>query len=244
MTTPGGAETGTAVLAGAAITTALFHTLIPDHWLPFVLIGLARGWSGGRAALWSGLSALIHVAFSLLLGLAGVAVGQGTAHLAGEAFDRISGLLLVAFGSIYAFYAHLKGGHFHIGGERVHRVAGGTGHDHAHEHACPQDAEIADAALITPPSGKSPFYLAAIVGLNPCVLVLPLLVKAPQYGATAILMTSLAYGLATLGMMAGLVWLAVHGGRRLEMPLLHRHGEMISGLGIALVGAVFLFLEA
>jgi hypothetical protein len=244
VNSPGGAGVGPAVLVGAAISTALVHTLIPDHWLPFVLIGLARRWSGAKAAFWSGLSALIHISFSLALGLAGVAVGQGTAHAVGEGFERISGLLLVAFGIAYAFYAHTKGGHFHIGGERVHRLAGSAGHDHPHEHECPQDAEVADEALIRPaPSGKSPVYLAAIIGLNPCVLVLPLLVKSPQYGARAIFLTSIAYAVSTLLMMVGLVWFAVHSGRRLEMPLLHRHGEMISGLGIALVGAVFLFLE-
>lgn len=243
MTEPGGAGVGGAVLAGAALSTALVHTLIPDHWLPFVLIGLARGWSAARAAFWGGLSALIHVLFSLALGLAGVAVGQGTARLIGEGFEKISGLLLVAFGLLYAFYAHVKGGHFHIGGERVHRMTGGAGSDHAHEHECPTDAEIADAALIRNPSGRSPVFLAAIIGLNPCVLVLPLLVKAPQYGRAAVTLTSLAYGLSTLAMMVGLVWVAVGTGRRLEMRLLHRHGEMISGLGIALVGAVFLFLE-
>ena len=31
------------VLVSTAALTALLHTLIPDHWLPFLLIGRARG---------------------------------------------------------------------------------------------------------------------------------------------------------------------------------------------------------
>ena len=37
--------------------------------LPFVLIGRSRGWATGRVLAISGLSALIHVVLSLLLGL-------------------------------------------------------------------------------------------------------------------------------------------------------------------------------
>ena len=58
------------MLLTTAGATALFHTLIPDHWLPFVLVGKARGWSVGTTALVSGFSALIHVALSVVLGLA------------------------------------------------------------------------------------------------------------------------------------------------------------------------------
>ena len=29
-------------MAGTAVATSVLHTLIPDHWLPFVLIGRAR----------------------------------------------------------------------------------------------------------------------------------------------------------------------------------------------------------
>jgi len=33
------------LLLATAAATAAFHTLIPDHWLPFVLVGRARRWS-------------------------------------------------------------------------------------------------------------------------------------------------------------------------------------------------------
>ena len=45
-------------LVTVAVATALFHTLIPDHWLPFVLIGNARRWRVGTTIVISGTSAL------------------------------------------------------------------------------------------------------------------------------------------------------------------------------------------
>ena len=44
-----------AALTGAAVATGVLHTLIPGHWLPFVMIGRARGWSAGRTVpAWRG----------------------------------------------------------------------------------------------------------------------------------------------------------------------------------------------
>ncbi len=271
-------------LLGATVTTAVFHTLIPDHWLPVVLIGIARGWSGVKAAAWSGLSALIHTGFSLCLGLAGLAVGEGTAMLAGRALEEVSGWLLVVFGLGYAWYARRKGGHFHIGGQRAHRrsVHGekaarekstcdghsreGHDHDEGRDAACSRvssgESSVAERSsgaavsteeerrrgmeedLIHPePRGRGPLYLAVIIGLNPCVLVVPLLLKSVEYGRMAVVMTAVSYSLVVILLMVGLTLFGVAGGTKFQMPLLRRHGEVASGLLIALVGVVFMFLE-
>ena len=52
-------ELKSSLLVGTAISTAVLHTLIPDHWLPFVLIGRARNWSLRHTAILSSLSTLI-----------------------------------------------------------------------------------------------------------------------------------------------------------------------------------------
>jgi ABC-type nickel/cobalt efflux system permease component RcnA len=232
-------------LLGATVSTAVFHTLIPDHWLPFVLIGLARGWSGAKAAVWSGLSAVIHVGFSLCLGVGGLAVGQGTAMLAGRALEEVSGWLLIAFGLGYAWYARRKGGHFHIGGERVHRrSAHGTGDAHdEHDHAAAESGGVDEDLIQSEPRGRGPLYLAVIIGLNPCVLVVPLLLKSVEYGRMAVVVTAVSYSVSVIVLMVGLTLFGVAGGKRLEMPFLRRHGEVASGLLIAMVGVVFMFLE-
>lgn len=236
--------TTTWVLLGTAVATAGFHTLIPDHWLPFVLAGRARGWSLRRTAAVSGGSALLHVGLSLALGVAAVGVGVGSARALGEELERVSSILLVAFGVAYAAWAWKKGGHFHPGGSLLHRhgepeACGGAegpgGHEHLHYHP--------DTALIRGTSGRGDRYLALIVGLNPCVLIFPILVATAEHGALAVAGVSLAYGATTVGLMVTLSVAGVAGARSIPIPGAARHMEALSGLLIAAVGAAFWLLE-
>ena len=121
-----------------AATTAAIHTLIPDHWLPFVLVGRARGWSAQTTAMVSGFSAVVHTLLSIGLGLCALRLGVTAASVLGERLERGSGLLLIAFGAVYALWAWRKRGHFHPGaicstrrpeqGMRRQRRLGGSEH--------------------------------------------------------------------------------------------------------------------
>ena len=232
------------LLPVTAAATALFHTLIPDHWLPFVLIGRARGWSGKTTALVSGFSALIHTLLSIALGLTALRLGQLGARLIGERLERGSGLLLVVFGAAYALWAWRKGGHFHPGGallhgrneeERCDGHEGSAGSTHLHYHA--------DDAWIRSDVGKGAIPLALIVGLNPCVLLLPIMMATAEQGAGAIALVTLAYSVTTIALMVGLSVAGVAGTRRLPVPAVARHMETASGILIALCGAVFLLID-
>jgi ABC-type nickel/cobalt efflux system permease component RcnA len=235
----------TTLLLGTAVATALFHTLIPDHWLPFVLIGRVRGWGARTAALVSGFSAMIHAVLSVAIGLAAVGIGVETARVAGETLEHASALLLVTFGIVYAAWAWRKGGHFHPGGHLVHQDGGescdgaeGAAHpEHLHYHA--------DAALMKGPGRRSAVYLAVIVGLNPCVLILPIMLAALKEGATAVAAVTVAYSVTTIGLMVVLSTAGVMVAHRFfEPPGLARYMETISGLLIALTGVLFWLLES
>jgi ABC-type nickel/cobalt efflux system permease component RcnA len=231
------------LLPVTAAATALFHTLIPDHWLPFVLIGRARGWSGRTTALVSGFSALVHTLLSIALGLMALRLGQLGARIIGERLERGSGLLLVVFGAAYALWAWRKGGHFHPGGALLHGRnegrcdghEGSAGSDHLHYHA--------DDAWIRSDVGKGAIPLALIVGLNPCVLLLPIMMATAEQGAGAIALVTLAYSVTTIALMVGLSVAGVAGTRRLPVPAVARHMETASGILIALCGAVFLLID-
>jgi hypothetical protein len=224
-------------LATAALT-ALVHTLIPDHWLPFVLVGRSRGWTPRTVATVSGLSALIHTLLSVLLGLSTALVGLGAARALGETLESVGAGLLVAFGLVYAAWAWRKGGHFHPGGERLHAggsgalaCAGGEGaHErHLHYHA---DREWIEAR----PPGLGAVGLAVIVGVNPCVLILPLLLAAIGRGPGMVALVTLAYAVPTVVLMVGLSVLGVRTRRQVPLAGLARYVEPASGLLVALVG--------
>jgi ABC-type nickel/cobalt efflux system permease component RcnA len=232
------------LLTGTAIATAAFHTLIPDHWLPFVLIGRARRWSLRTTAAVSGGSALLHTCLSVVLGLIAIRIGREATAAAGATLERVSGALLVVFGLAYAGWAWKKGGHFHPGGAMLHREEEGPdcdGHEgdahsgHLHYHA--------DRQLIEGAGGRGALYLALIVGLNPCVLVLPIILAAAQRGAKVIALVATAYSATTIALMVGLSMAGVAGARRFEPPGAARYMEALSGLLIAAVGVVFWLLE-
>ena len=227
-----------------AAATAAFHTLIPDHWLPFVLVGRARGWSARTTAAVSGLSAVVHTLLSIALGLLALRLGQEAASAIGERLERGSGLLLIGFGTAYALWAWRKGAHFHPGGALLHAQdehyrcdghEGSVGSEHLHYHA--------DGAWIRTDAGKGAIPLALIVGLNPCVLVLPIMVATADAGAGAVALVTLAYSVTTIALMVGLSVAGVVGTRRLFVPAVARHMETASGILIALSGVVFLLIE-
>lgn len=227
-----------------AATTAAIHTLIPDHWLPFVLVGRARGWSARTTAMVSGFSAVVHTLLSIGLGLCALRLGVTAASVLGERLERGSGLLLIAFGAVYALWAWRKRGHFHPGGNLLHAAAeaghcdgseGSAGSEHLHYHA--------DEAWIRAETGKGALALALIVGLNPCVLLLPIMVATAAEGPKAIVLVTLAYSATTVALMVGLSVAGVAGARHLKVPAAARHMETASGILIALSGVVFLLIE-
>lgn len=231
-------------LVATAVGTALFHTLIPDHWLPFVLIGRSRGWTVGRTALISGFSAIVHTVLSFLLGAAAVLIGQASAETLGHALEHASHLLLIVFGVVYAIWSWRKGGHFHPGGVHAHGAEpdrgchgdeGDTDPEHLHYHA--------DVNLIRGHTGPQGWWLAFIIGANPCLLLMPLIVKTAPQGAGPVFLVTLAYAVPTILLMVGLSALGVSGIMKIRPPGAARHMEAASGLLVAILGIVLWIWE-
>lgn len=233
----------TFALVTTAAGTALLHTLIPDHWLPFVLVGRARGWSTTVVAMASGLAAVVHALLSILLGVVALWIGFATMDAVGKTLEHVGAVLLILFGLGYAFWAWRKGGHFHPGGALLHRGSGscsgseGPGHpEHLHYHA--------DGELIGGGEGWGALGLALVVGINPCVLLLPLMVASIPRGVGSVALVAAAYTLPAVLLMVGLSVLGVRVGWRVRLPGVARHAESLSGLLIALMGVIFWFVHS
>ena len=74
------------------ILTAVVHTLIPDHWLPFVLVARAEGWNLRRTAMLTAASALLHVTVSILLAMTVVLAGRGAEMAVTGLSERLAAL--------------------------------------------------------------------------------------------------------------------------------------------------------
>jgi len=86
-------------LAAGVVSVSLLHSLVPHHWLPFVVVGRNRKWTARKTLTLLSLGALAHIVSTIGVGLlVGYLGRQIDQHF--EAFHGIvPGLILIAFGS-------------------------------------------------------------------------------------------------------------------------------------------------
>jgi len=208
-----------AALALAALTVGPLHTLAPDHWVPFAAVARARGWSAARTARVTLLCGFGHVTVSVLFGLLGFFFGMELIKRVGQRMETVAGLLLIAFGLIYAIWG-------------LRRVAGGHIHGHAHTHY----------DHVHEPEKATVLGLFLLFSADPCVAVVPLLFAAAPLGAMRTTGIVVLYELATLATMVALVPPARAGARLLRTPWLDRYGDAVAGGSIAMVGVVVMLM--
>ena len=95
------------VLAGTAAGIGFIHTILgPDHYVPFIVMSKARGWSARKTAIVTSLCGFGHVASSILLGIVGLFLGIMVFKLESiESFrGDLAGWLLVTFGFVYLLW--------------------------------------------------------------------------------------------------------------------------------------------
>lgn len=116
----------------------VFHTVVPDHWVPITLLARQRGWSKGETARAALLAGTGHATTTLIIGLVVWAAGVAFATRFGDWVDTAASIALIAFGGWIGISAwrELHGGHGHghshgglFGGHHHHRENGD--HDHA-----------------------------------------------------------------------------------------------------------------
>ena len=224
-------EAGLALVLTTVIT-AMVHTLIPDHWLPFVLVSRAEGWSVRRTIALTTVSGLLHVTLSIALGLVVPLVGLGAGAalpVLGERLQAASASLLIVFGVVYMSWFLMKGGHVHSFG--------------VHPHHNPQDPQEPPRGAVALLKGLSGYTLTFIVGFNPCILVIPCIYGAAQMSTATLVAVAAAFAVSTVGSMVAVTLLGLRSTEHLTSPFLTRYGEALSGGLIALTGLVILIVE-
>ncbi|MCS6946984.1 MAG: hypothetical protein NZM12_05150, partial [Steroidobacteraceae bacterium] len=128
--------TDTFALTLTAATIAVAHTAAgPDHYIPFVALGEARGWSLRRTLWTTAACGLGHTGASLLLALAAAAGGWSLSRISDlqEWRGDTAAWLLLALGVAYAAWGwtrrHRRAVHTHL-----HAHSGGIWHTHEHDH--------------------------------------------------------------------------------------------------------------
>jgi hypothetical protein len=231
----------------AAIGVAFVHTALgPDHYLPFVMLGRARGWSLQRTLWITAACGVGHVLSSLLLGGIGIAAGMALGAL--ESVESRRGALaawaLFGVGIAYGLYGlrralrQRRGLALHDHDGELHLHGGGAvSHSHApfgpHRHPASH-------------GGTTTFWaLFVVFVLGPCEPLIPLfLVPASQQRWGAAIATGVVFAVVTIATMLAITAMGMVSAQRLPPQLLDRWTHALAGAVIAGSAAAVLFLGA
>jgi nickel/cobalt exporter len=200
------------VVAGFAV--AFLHAAMPTHWLPFVLVGRAQGWSSGRTLGVTAAAGLGHSLFTAMIGLALTGAGMLIGDRLGALFPRLVAGGLVGLGLYYLVRYALRPPHLSQVAPRRY---------------------VSDAAAIG--------GLIALLTFTPSEAVLPVYLANLEHGLGGFAMLATALSVATMFGMVVFTALFLAGAQKLKLERLERYELLLVGLGLCALG-VLVALEA
>lgn len=215
-----------APLLATGFAVAFLHGALPNHWLPFALVGRRQGWSTGKTLVITAFAGVAHAGVTMLLGLALVAAGMAFGGPIAAALPVIAGGVLIALG-VYYLVSHARGdGHLHL--PFIGRLAPAT------------EGEVATAGL----SDRAAILgLLAILALSPCEAFLPIYLSGLRYGWAGFGALSVVLTGAAVLSMTGLTGLSLAGARRLGLKSAERYEGMLLGAMLCVMGVLVIWLE-
>ncbi len=186
---------------------------------------------------------------SVVLGLAGIALGLAVAKLEGVESTRgeIAAWLMIGFGLAYFLWGCKRAWR----NERhTHRHLHGEGpSDHEHDHAHHREhVHVHDGGLESVRGGGdkvniTPWVLFTIFVFGPCEPLIPLLVyPAARFGPASVALVTIVFAAATIGTMLAIVGLGSLGLRMARWRGLERYMHAAAGAMIFLCGLTIRFL--
>lgn len=227
------------ILALTAASVGFFHTLLgPDHYVPFIALAKARGWSYLKTGVITFLCGIGHVGSSVLLGFVGIFIGAKVTSLQAIEASRgsLAGWLLLTFGLLYFIWgfkrAYSGGPHQH---EHAHDL---SRHTHSHSHSA-EHVHVHETGKAT----ITPWILFTIFVFGPCEPLIPLMMYPAAKGdMIAVGAVTFIFGAITIGTMMSMVLASFYGLSKLPLPKLERYSHALAGFSIFLCGGAIKFL--
>jgi hypothetical protein len=215
-------------ILATGFVVAFLHGALPNHWLPFVLVGRRQGWDARKTLAITAFAGLCHAVITMLLGLIVVATGMAIGDRLGPVLPYVAGAILMALGLYYLARNARGGGHLHL--PFLGRLAPAYG----------PDGELETPAL----SDRSAVLgLIAILALSPCEAFVPVYLSGLRFGWAGFGALSLVLTGAAVASMTGLTGLSLAGVRRLGLKGAERYEGALLGAALVLLGVLVILLE-
>lgn len=224
------------LLAGASV--AIFHAILPDHWMPIALVARAQRWSTGRTtrvALWTGIG---HVLGSIALGVIVIALGYGLKGIL-RLEGPIVGIVLVLTGVGLFLWSLRHPGHHHPHGAEGHSHEHDHAHDHEHSadaHGHPHPGHTHDPDHHDNRRSRGAWLIPAGIAASPDPTILPVFLAAIAVNIRTAIEVLVVYSLVTIVAMVGLTLAAVWGGYQVKWNWLERHANHVTAAVLVALG--------
>lgn len=200
---------------GTAGLVSLVHGLLPNHWLPFVLVGRAQHWKTGTMLSVLVAAGAAHTAVAGAIALALLLAGVAIQDLIRPAAHLLPGAILGAAGVFFLVLDRLPGRHHHHDLHEAHRSG------------------MSDATAVV--------TLILSLALSPCEAMIPVFLSAVPHGDPVLLLGMVVLsGAATIIAMATLALVAWRGARRLDFGRFAHLERSLIGLLLLAMGLVSL----
>lgn len=230
-------ETELSILLVTAVSVSVLHTIAgPDHYIPFIAIGKAKGWKLPKIVMWTAICGSAHVMASVLLALGGAAIGfsLGKIEVLNEVRGGLASWAIFIFGILYLLY-----GLYGVYKKKRHKHFDvyDDGSVYVFEH---------DHKQMTYPSNRrkvTPRILFLIFLLGPCEVLFPLLTyPAVEQSSYNMFLLIGIFLFTTVSTMILVVSLMYYGFNLIKTEWLEKYVVPISGLSIATCGIGMIFL--
>lgn len=198
---------------GVGFVAAFLHAALPTHWLPFVLVGRAQGWSLPRLLGAVTTAGLAHILSTAVVGGLIVAAGLAMDQWVRGLLPYLSATLLFVFGGFYLSRALI----------RRPVPAGGP------------PLELAEPSV----SHAAAFWgLVALMAVSPGEVLLPIYLSQATQGPLVLVGLTLVFAAGTVLGMALFTALARAGWSVLRLERWARYEGAVLGLALILIGLI------
>lgn len=201
-------------LVGAGFLASLLHAVLPTHWLPFVAVGRAQGWSAAVTLTIVVLAGLAHVASTAIVGSL-LTLAGGLAPWINAALPYAASAVLLILGLWYLGRALF----------RAPALAGVSAQ-------AVERPRVSDGAAI--------WGLVGFLAASPGEALLPVYVGAGVHGWGVVALLTLAFAAGTVLGMVVFTSLAMAGVRRFRLQRLARFEGVALGLVLIVLALLML----
>jgi hypothetical protein len=203
-------------LIAATFGVALLHAAMPNHWMPFVIVGKAQKWSLTRMLTITGIASLGHSILTCAIGFIVALMGYQITRYVENYMGYLTGGILIVLGIVYVALGRWRRGGLH------------THEGHSTHY-------LSDKVAVT--------SLFTMLCFSPCEAALPIFLAASAMSWGILIMMAIILTIATLFGMLVLSALAYRGMQKLRFESIERYEKELVGGILAFIGAMVIIFH-